>query len=102
MAKLKHSLLLKLTCSPEAVFPLMPEYEFCELEPEVVVKQNGMVRHCELQHPGGSTGFRIDLPECSFAYITDSYVNNTYTEFIRGVDILVHECYFPRRYGGMV
>ena len=79
----------------DAVFPLMPEYEFNELESEVVVKQNGMVRHCELQHPGGSTGFRIDWPERSFAYITDSYVNDTYTEFIRGVDILVHECYFP-------
>jgi len=79
----------------EDVFPLMPEYEYIPLEPKVAVPQGGIVRHCSMQHPGGSTGFRVDWSGCSFAYITDSFINGSYTEFIRGVDLLVHECYFP-------
>ena len=30
----------------------------------------------------------------SVAYVTDTFVDGTYTEFIRGVDVLIHECYF--------
>ncbi len=79
----------------ETVFPLMPDYQFCELQPEINVGGNGVLRHCPLQHPGGSVGYRIDWEEASFAYITDSTVNGTYTEFIRDVDLLIHECHFP-------
>ncbi len=79
----------------DAVFPLLPDYEFLELQPETNIGKGGVLRHCKLQHPGGSVGYRIDWEGKSFAYITDSTVNGTYTEFIRGVDLLVHECYFP-------
>jgi ribonuclease BN (tRNA processing enzyme) len=45
-----------------------------------------------------SLGYRLDWTENgrsrSFAYITDTVVDGTYTDFIRGVDVLVHECYF--------
>jgi ribonuclease BN (tRNA processing enzyme) len=29
------------------------------------------------------------------AYITDTTVDRSYEDFIRGVDLLIHECYFP-------
>ncbi len=50
-----------------------------------------------LQHPGGTIGFRLDWPGHSLAYVTDTVArpNADYIEHIRGVDLLVHECYFP-------
>ncbi|WP_437229305.1 MBL fold metallo-hydrolase [Planctomicrobium sp. SH661] len=47
-------------------------------------------------HPGQSMAYRVDddHSKCSFAYVTDTTVDGTYTEFIRGVDLLIHECYF--------
>jgi ribonuclease BN (tRNA processing enzyme) len=56
-----------------------------------------MLRHFPLAHPGGSTGFRLDWPDRSLAYITDTTAraNAQYIEQIRGVDLLVHECNFP-------
>ena len=44
---------------------------------------------------GGSLGFRIDWPDRSLAYITDTTAPGRYAEFVRGVSLLVHECYFP-------
>jgi ribonuclease BN (tRNA processing enzyme) len=50
-----------------------------------------------LEHPGGSLGYRIDWPDRSLAYVTDTTadVQAAYVEKIRGVDVLLHECYFP-------
>ncbi len=78
----------------ERVFPVLPGYEHVQLEDEVPVGRDGMLRSVPLVHPGGSVGFRIDWPECSLAYITDTTVDGSYTEFVRGVDLLIHECYF--------
>jgi ribonuclease Z len=60
----------------EAIFPLMPPFP--------------------LSHPGGSVGFRLDWPDRSLAYVTDTTANPqaAYIERIRGVDLLVHEAYF--------
>ena len=54
-----------------------------------------MLTHIPLAHPGGSTGFRINWPGRSLAYITDTTASRDYLDFIRGVDLLVHECNFP-------
>ena len=52
--------------------------------------------HVALNHPGGCVGYRLDLPDGrSLAYITDTTTDADYGEFIRGVDVLIHECYFP-------
>jgi ribonuclease BN (tRNA processing enzyme) len=59
------------------------------------VPEQGRVTHIGLEHPGGSVGYRIDWPDKSLAYITDTTVDGSYTEFVRGVDLLIHECYFP-------
>ena len=50
-----------------------------------------------LEHPGGSVGYRIDWPDRSLAYVTDTTADTqaAYVEKIRGVDVLLHECHFP-------
>jgi ribonuclease Z len=77
------------------VFPILPDYEFHPLDGPVEVPGDGVLTFVPLGHPGGSTGFRINWPERSLAFITDTMVDGTYTDFIRGVDLLIHECYFP-------
>lgn len=79
----------------EPLFPVKPGYEYIPLASEIEVPGDGIVRHIPLKHPGGSTGYRIDFPDRSMAYITDTSVDDSYTDFIRGVDLLIHECYFP-------
>ncbi len=90
----------------EDVFPVMPGFEFVELEPGqqiIVGSSSGLlveVTHHPLpSHPGGSRAYRVDWNERgrsrSLAYVTDTTVDGSYTEFIRGVDLLIHECYFP-------
>lgn len=55
------------------------------------------VKHCPLQHPGGSIGYRVDFADRSLAFITDTTaaVHADYVEFVQGVDLLIHECNFP-------
>lgn len=79
----------------QPVFPVLPAFEFHELTGDRVFS-GATLSHIPLQHPGGSRGFRLQLPNgSSLAYITDTTVDGSYTEFIRGVDVLIHECYFP-------
>ncbi len=87
----------------EPVFPILPPFEYIDLEQsEAIDVPGGVLTHRPLpSHPGGSRAFRIDwpargdAPPKSLAYITDTAVDGTYTEFVRGVDLLIHECYFP-------
>lgn len=83
----------------QALFPVMPAYEFHPLAGQVEIPEGGILTHVSLGHPGGSTGFRIDWPHNSLAFITDTTVDGTYTEFIRGVGLLIHECYLPDSQG---
>jgi ribonuclease Z len=50
-----------------------------------------------LQHPGDTIGFRLDWPGRSMAYVTDTTADPqaAYVKEIAGVDLLVHECYYP-------
>jgi len=83
----------------EFIFPARPPMAFHELGANGSVEAHGGVRvsHFPLQHVGGTLGFRVDGPEGSMAYVTDTTaaVDADYVERIRGVDLLVHECYFP-------
>lgn len=79
----------------QPLFPVDPGYEYIELEQQVSVPENGTLTHCRLKHPGGSTGYKIVWPDRSLAYITDTTADESYVEFVRGVDVLIHECYFP-------
>jgi ribonuclease BN (tRNA processing enzyme) len=86
----------------ERLFPVMPTVEWQTLEEgvPVAIDSGTELRHCLLRsHPGGSCGYRIDWRAAggharSVAAVTDTTVDGTYTEFIRGADLLIHECYF--------
>jgi len=80
----------------EATFPILPAFEFCPLDetPEIAIP-GGTLRHQALtSHPGGCRAYRLDFPGASLAYVTDTATDGTYREFIRGADLLIHECYF--------
>ncbi|TWU09684.1 Ribonuclease BN [Symmachiella macrocystis] len=76
------------------LFPVLPEFDFREIQQSYAVADGGTLTHVPLKHPGGSLGYRIDWPKQSLAYLTDTTVDPDYLEFIRGVDVLIHECNF--------
>ncbi|MEX0715473.1 MAG: MBL fold metallo-hydrolase [Planctomycetaceae bacterium] len=78
-----------------AIFPVRPDFEYLPLADETAVAGGGRVTHRPLSHPGGSRGFRIDWPDRSLAYFTDTNAEPKHAKFLRGVDVLIHECYFP-------
>jgi ribonuclease Z len=80
----------------ELLFPVLPPLEMTRLEQDVELPLGGRLTHFPLKHPGGSVGFRVDWPGRSLAYVTDTIASTSapYVEKIRGVDLLLHECYF--------
>jgi ribonuclease Z len=82
----------------EHVFPVKPKCEMRPLVQNVPLTGGGVLRHFPLVHPGGSLGFRLDWQGHSLAYVTDTATEGAkaaYLEHIRGVDLLLHECYYP-------
>lgn len=79
----------------EEVFPVALPFEFVELEAPIDLCGGGRLRYRCQEHPGGSLGYRIDWPERSLAYITDTTADGSNIDFVRGVDVLIHECNFP-------
>ena len=79
------------------VFPKKPPYEPRPLAANVSLPSGGCLTHFPLVHQGGSIGYRLDWPGRSMAYVTDTTasVDADYIEKIRGVDLLLHECYLP-------
>jgi len=82
------------------LFPKRPPYRSQPLAGETPLPLGGRLTHFPLEHQGGSIGFRLDWPGRSMAYVTDTTaaVDAAYVRSIRGVDLLVHECYFPDEY----
>ena len=79
----------------QELFPVEPEFEWHTLHASVPLSSEGKLTWISLDHPGGSVGFRLDWPGKSLAYITDTSAPGNYADFVRGVDVLIHECYFP-------
>ncbi len=77
------------------LFPILPELDFREIQNELAITGGGKLTHVLLTHPGGALGYRIDWGDRSLAYVTDTTANASYVDFIRGVDVLIHECNFP-------
>ena len=77
------------------LFPVKPNFEWHVLTGSVPIPDNGTLTWTALDHPGGSVGFRLDWDGKSLAYITDTTAPGSYADFVRGVDVLIHECYFP-------
>jgi ribonuclease BN (tRNA processing enzyme) len=80
----------------ELLFPVEPPCDFLPLPDAVSLPEGGRLTHFPLDHPGGSIGFRLDWPGRSLAYVTDTPArpDADYVARIRGVDVLIHECYF--------
>ncbi|MBA3483957.1 MAG: MBL fold metallo-hydrolase [Pirellulales bacterium] len=78
------------------LFPVEPPIELRSLPAEVTLADGSRLTHFPLRHPGGSVGFRIDWPDRSMAYVTDTVAaaDADYVKHVCGVDLLVHECYF--------
>ena len=81
----------------EHLFPTKPPMEFRPLADDAALPGGGRLRHFPLVHRGGSIGFRLEWPGRSMAYVTDTVADPRadYVQAVRGVDVLVHECYFP-------
>jgi ribonuclease BN (tRNA processing enzyme) len=83
------------------LFPVLPPFDLADLQPGVAsAPGTGRLTVFPLRHPGGSLGFRFDWPGHSLAYVTDTTAaaDAAYLPFLQGVDLLVHECYFPDGY----
>lgn len=80
-----------------AIFPVPLPCEYVPLVDRFDLPRGGVLSHFPLVHPGGSTGYRLDWPDRSLAYVTDTTasLDAPYLEHIQGVDVLIHECYFP-------
>jgi ribonuclease Z len=81
----------------EELFPARPPFEVRPLEEQFELSGGGRLTHFPLVHHGGSIGYRLDWPGHSMAYVTDTTADPdaAYVAKLRGVDLLVHECYFP-------
>jgi ribonuclease Z len=81
----------------ELLFPIAPPCTFRPLITDVELPRGGRLTHFELAHPGGAIGFRLDWPGHSLAYVTDTTATSdaNYLSAIQGVDVLLHECYYP-------
>lgn len=80
------------------LFPARPDFELVPLaDGPMELVDGSRLSHFPLRHPGGVRGFRIDWPDRSLAYVTDTTAapDADYLEQVRGVDTLIHECYFP-------
>jgi len=79
----------------EMLFPVGPPFETSPLTGPFKLPGDGQLTHFPLEHPGGSIGFRLDWPDRSLAYVTDTTAapGKPYIEAIRGVDVLIHECH---------
>ncbi|MGI9427373.1 MAG: MBL fold metallo-hydrolase [Bythopirellula sp.] len=80
----------------EYLFPVEPPFTMQNLEQNIKLADGGTLTHFPLKHPAGSVGFRLNWPTRSMAYVTDTVADKhaDYVEQIRGVDLLIHECYF--------
>lgn len=79
----------------QALFPVEPNYEIVPIQPTVSTGDL-QIKSFELEHPGGSHGFVVTGGNQSFAYVTDTTAkpDADYLPHVKGVDVLVHECYF--------
>lgn len=80
----------------EPLFPKRPAFELRPLTDQVPLPGGGRLTHFPLVHQGQSRGYRLQWPGHSLAYVTDTTAepDASYLPHIRGVDLLLHECYF--------
>lgn len=81
------------------LFPVSPNFELRAFNAgeKVELSDGSTVTAIPVEHPGGCLAFRLDWPDRSLAYVTDTTadVKAGYVQAIQNVDTLIHECYFP-------
>ena len=72
-------------------------FEFLPLKANEELPYDTRLISFPVDHTVTCFGFRLDNPGGSLAYVTDTYgePDASYMEKIRGVDVLLHECFFP-------
>ena len=81
----------------KTLFPVIPDFNVIPIEGgDLHINDEIKLTTFPLEHPGGSIGFRMDTPDTSLAFVTDTVADTSapYVEKIKGVDTLIHECYF--------
>jgi ribonuclease Z len=81
-----------------------PSFDVKPLTEENAIPHGGRLTYFTLSHPGGgSIGYRLDWPGRSMAYVTDTTASADadYVEKIRGVDLLIHECFYPDKHADL-
>jgi ribonuclease Z len=79
----------------ESLFPVKPNFDFQPLSNRPVALNDGsQILAIPLDHPGGAHGFRIDWPDRSCAYITDTTASPdaNYVGAVANANTLIHEC----------
>lgn len=78
------------------MFPAKPPLRYVPLAGPVELADGGRLTWFPVDHPGGAVGYRVDWPDRSLAYVTDTTAEAgaAYVDRIRGVDLLIHECNF--------
>jgi len=82
------------------LIPVVPEFEYRPLTGTALAIGSTTVRWQVLpSHPGTSMAYRLETTSGgktkTLAYVTDTVADGSYTDFVRGADVLIHECYFP-------
>jgi ribonuclease Z len=78
------------------LFPLPFEHETVALQTGQPIEVEGVsISIFPLTHPCQSYAYRLDWPDRSLAYVTDTAGDGGYFDFIRGIDLLIHERNFP-------
>ena len=81
------------------LFPIRPGFELLPLSPgkPVTLRGGGSLQAFSVRHPGGCLAMKLQWGNHSLAYVTDTTASPDadYLQHIRGVNTLVHECYFP-------
>ncbi len=97
-----------LTQMKDPHFPVPSDRLEAEVEMLSVIKGgltigNTQVKTKSLNHPGGGSAYRLEMPEGSMAYVTDNELfppgkpNTSYEEwvdFLQGVDYLIHDAMY--------
>ena len=74
------------------LFPVAYRGKSVVVKPGKTLDINGVGVTCHpLTHPGGSLAYRFQWPEKSLAYVTDTIGDERYLDFIKDVDLLIHE-----------
>jgi ribonuclease BN (tRNA processing enzyme) len=80
----------------ELLFPAALPCQWRPLDGGPISIGGARMTHFPLEHPGGATGYRLDWPDRSLAYVSDTTASPDapYVEAIHGVSLLMHECNF--------